>query len=92
MNLMTGGGNVKNTTFPELRALMAKYGLTYSDLGKIIGNTYSTVSKKINKTFNFTLPDMNKIKIYFISRGEADVNISDLFFKWIVTDVTLLEG
>ena len=85
-------GNKKQTkevTFPELRALMAKYGVTYTDIGKIIGNTYQTVSKKFNETYEFGLTDMYKIKEYFISIGEPKENlkIDKLFFDWKFTDV-----
>lgn len=79
----------KGVTFPELRALMAKYGVTYTEIGKIIGNTYQTVSKKFNESYEFGLVDMYKIKEYFINLGESpeDIKIDKLFFDWKFTNV-----
>lgn len=95
MNLLIKGGEytlgnkLKEVTFPELRALMAKYGITYTDIGKIIGNTYQTVSKKFNETYEFGLMDMYKIKEYFLKLGEPpeNIRIDKLFFDWKFTNV-----
>lgn len=79
----------KEVTFPELRALMAKYGITYSKIGEVIGNTYQTVSKKLNESYEFSLTDMYKIKELFSDLGEKSENIKieKLFFEWKFTDV-----
>jgi hypothetical protein len=80
----------QKVTFPELRALMAKYGVTYTTIGEIIENTYQTVSKKFNEnTAEFSLTDMHKIKAYFIQLGEPKdtTTVDKLFFEWKFTSV-----
>jgi hypothetical protein len=71
-------------TFPEVRALKAKHGLTDTDLGKVIGNTYSTFSKKMRRKYDFSLGDMLKITNFFIGKGEK-VDPQMLFFDWILS-------
>lgn len=76
-------------TFPILRALMAKYGLSYADMGRIIPNkitgqpmSYQTFSTKINKEFNFDAREMILIRDYFNSLGE-NVTVQEIFFDWL---------
>lgn len=76
----------KCITFPELRALMAKHGLTQQDMGKIIGNTYRTFGKKLNGEADFTFSEMWKIKEYFKSFGSRK-NTDEIFFDWKLTKV-----
>ena len=73
-------------TFPELRAIMAKYGFTMQQMGGIIGNTYQTFSKKLDEESEFSFSDMVKIKDYFKGIGE-DVTIDKIFFDWKFTIV-----
>jgi hypothetical protein len=70
-----------DVTFPELRALMAKYGLTKNDMGNLIETTYGTFSKKLNLQYFFNFPEMLKIFDFFKSKGE-DITIDKLFFEW----------
>lgn len=71
-------------TFPELRALMAKYGKTQLDMGKVTGTTYITYGKKLNNEADFSMSDMLKIRAFFINLGEApeELTIERLFFAW----------
>ncbi len=68
-------------TFPELRALMAKHGLTQDKISVVIGNTALTFSRKINSQSEFTWADMINIKEFFEDLGE-NVTVEDLFFTW----------
>jgi len=74
------------TTFPELRAMMAKHGLGQKEMGELIGNTYLTFGKKLRGENEFTFYDMLKIKNYFQEKGEG-VSIDSLFFDWNFTKV-----
>ena len=74
------------TTFPELRAMMAKHGLDHTEMGELIGNTRLTFGKKLRGESEFTFYDMVKIKNYFQEQGEA-VSIDSLFFNWNFTKV-----
>lgn len=79
----------RQVTFPILRALMAKHGLSYADMGKIIPNKttgnpmkYQTFSTKINKEFNFDAREMILIRDYFNALGE-NVTVQEIFFDWL---------
>jgi hypothetical protein len=87
--MLKGGRFLRKTgqaapTFPELRALMAKYGKTQLDLGKVTGTTYITYGKKLNSEVDFSMSDMLKIRTYFINLGEdpEDLTMERLFFAW----------
>jgi len=78
-------------TFPELRALMAKYGKTQLDMGKVTldmgkvtGTTYITYGKKLNNEVDFSMSDMLKIRAFFVGLGEnpEELTIERLFFAW----------
>lgn len=68
-------------TFPILRSLMAKYGLTYEKMGQLIGNTYVTFGKKINGQSEFGFNDMEIVTNYFRDKGE-EVTVDYIFFDW----------
>ena len=74
----------KTLPFPELRGLMAKYGLTQQDVGNVIGCKYVTFAKKLNKKSDFSMSDMLKIQAFFIDLGEdpRDMTIERIFFNW----------
>lgn len=73
----------KYKPFPELRALMAKYGVSQVELGESIGNTYHTFGKKLNfDKSEFSHSDMIKIRDYFRQKGE-DVTVEYIFFDWL---------
>ena len=74
------------TTFPELRALMAKHGMNQEKMGALIGNTYLTFGKKLNGHAEFSFNDMVAIKDFFQSKGES-ITIDELFFDWNFTKV-----
>ena len=74
------------TTFPELRALMAKHGMNQEKMGELIGNTYLTFGKKLNGHAEFSFNDMVAVKDYFQAKGES-ITIDDLFFAWNFTKV-----
>ena len=73
-------------TFPELRGVMAKYGLTNNEMAKVIGNTYQTFGKKLDARSEFSFSDMLKIREHFTKKGE-ELSIETLFFKWKFTIV-----
>ena len=73
-------------SFPQLRGLMAKYGLSQQQMGEIIGNTYHTFGKKLNNIADFTYTDMGDIKEFFSEKGEK-LSIENIFFDWCVTIV-----
>ena len=74
----------KTLPFPEVRGLMAKYGLTQQDMGNVIGCGYATFAKKINSKSDFSMSDMLKIRAFFVNLGEdlRDMTIEHLFFTW----------
>lgn len=74
------------TTFPELRALMAKYGMNQEKMGELISNTYLTFGKKLNGHSEFTFYDMSDIVDFFREKGES-VTVDALFFAWNFTKV-----
>lgn len=71
-------------SFPEVRALMGKYGQTKQDLGNVIGNTYQTFARKLNNEAEFSMTDMLKIREFFVELGENPdmLTIEHLFFAW----------
>ena len=71
-------------SFPEIRALMGKYGRTQQDLGFVIGSTYQTFARKLNNETEFSMTDMLKIREFFVELGENpdDLTIERLFFVW----------
>jgi DNA-binding XRE family transcriptional regulator len=73
-------------TFPELRYLMAKHGMTQDKMSAIIGNTPLTFSRKINFQSEFTWDDIVSIKEFFENLGES-ITVDDLFFTWSFTKV-----
>lgn len=73
-------------TFPELRALMAKYGMKQEDMGELIGNTYLTFGRKLNGHAEFSYNDMTTIFDFFKSKDEP-VTMDSLFFAWAFTKV-----
>ncbi len=73
-------------TFPELRALIAKYGLGQEDMGKLIGCSYQTFGSKLRCTSKFTYKDMLVIYDFFTGKGE-EITMDKLFFEWQFTKV-----
>ncbi len=77
----------KEVTFPELRALMAKHGLTQQDMADILGNaTYHSFGRKLNANEDFLFSEMHKITEYFNSLDNT-ANVNDIFFDWKFTKV-----
>ena len=74
------------TTFPELRAVMAKHGMTQQKMGDLTGTTYITFGKKLNGHSEFSYPDMLTIKKFFEEKGES-ASVDALFFDWNFTKV-----
>lgn len=74
-------------TFPELRAVMARYGVTQNDLSTLVGDSSHTFGKKINALAEFTFNDMVEIKEYFRQKGEVNLTVDSLFFEWNFTIV-----
>jgi hypothetical protein len=78
--------NSEINPFPVLRGLMAKHkGITFEQMGDIIGTVDRTFSKKINGEAEFYFSDMWKITEFFKSKGE-NLTIENIFFDWIVHD------
>ncbi len=68
-------------TFPELRAAMAREGLTYEDMAKVMGLHLRTFVNKINGTTEFHFDEMLAAREYFITLG-YDYSVEGLFFAW----------
>ena len=68
-------------SFPEIRALMAKYGMNQEKMGELIGNNYVTFGRKLNGLSEFSFNDMVTIKSFFEGKGEP-VTVDALFFDW----------
>ena len=70
--------------FPEVRALMGKYGKNQQDLGATLGTTYQTFARKLNNETEFGMTDMLKVREFFVGLGEnpGDLTIERLFFAW----------
>lgn len=70
--------------YPEIRALMAKYGVTKKIVAGIIGASRQTVASKLNNQSEFYFTEMLKLRAYFINLGAnpAEVTIDRLFFEW----------
>jgi pyruvate-formate lyase len=81
-----GENMIDKKTFPELRGIMAKYGMNNSKMGKLINNTYQTFGKKLDYESDFRLSEMVKIRDFFISKGE-EITMETLFFTWMFTIV-----
>lgn len=79
------------TTFPELRALMAKHGMNFDKMARVIDTTYATFSKKINGVTDFNYSEMLAIWDFFVSRGEK-VTVDHIFFDWEFTEVNKAGG
>ena len=73
-------------TFPELRALMAKYGMNYEKMGRVINTSYATFSKKLNCVTEFTFSDILAIRDFFVEKGE-DTTADKIFFDYKFTKV-----
>jgi hypothetical protein len=76
---------VKMKPFPDLRGMLRKYGLTYTDYGTILGKTKNTAILKLDNKVPFTQTEMFKTVNYFKSVGETDVTADKLFFAWMST-------
>ena len=72
--------------YPELRALLAKYGVTYSDLAEVVGMDYSSVALKMTDKREFKGSEMHKIKDYFFKKGEQGLSLEKIFFDWKFTN------
>lgn len=70
--------------YPEIRALMAKYGITTKIVADIIGVSRQTVWSKLNNKSDFYFTEMLKLRAYFLNLGAspAEVTIDRLFFEW----------
>jgi hypothetical protein len=55
----------KTIAYPELRALMAKYGVTIIMLAAVIKRSIANTSHKINKQLPFSIIEMSAIRDYF---------------------------
>jgi len=71
--------------FPELRAVMARHGVTQSDLAELVGDSPHTFGKKMNALAEFTFNDIVKIREFFRDKGEIAVTVDSLFFDWNFT-------
>ncbi len=67
--------------FPDLRAVMAKYGLTSEDLAEVTGSCYATFNRKLNMKREFTFSEILAVTNYFRELGE-DCTAESLFFNW----------
>ena len=65
--------------FPEIRALMGKYGVNLEKMGSVMGCNYMTVSNKLNGHSEFKFSEMVRIMEFFSAKGE-DVSVEFLFF------------
>lgn len=74
------------TTYPELRALMAKHGLNNEKMGRLLYMNSITFGRKLSGKNEFTYNELLAIKDYFASLGEG-INIDKLFFAWRLTKV-----
>ena len=63
--------------YPNLRAEIARRGVTLSQLAEVIGVTLQTMSKKINGGSEFTLNEAYAIKDFL----GVDAPIEELFKK-----------
>ena len=70
---------VTGVTYPELRALMAKHGLNYSNMAELTGTSINSFGNKINGKHDFSIKDMVTIKRFFAEKGES-VTVDFIFF------------
>ena len=71
----------KKITFPRLRELRGKYGLTNLEISNILGlKTHTAYMSKISGC-RFLFSDMVKLTKYFNSLGESET-VQSLFFDW----------
>jgi hypothetical protein len=86
--MLKGGRFLRKTgqalPFPEVRAMMGKYGKTKQDMGIVINTTYNTFAKKLNGDADFSMTEMLKIRAFFVGLGEnpEELTIERLFFTW----------
>ncbi|KNY30207.1 helix-turn-helix domain-containing protein [Pseudobacteroides cellulosolvens] len=78
--------------YSNLKQLMAKYGMTISDISQIVGKSYRQTIKILNKEKMqsgtipvFNVNEASKIVIYFHKLGEASVTLDELFFDQVET-------
>ena len=77
---------MEQVPFPELRALMARHGITQAEMSSVCGITYRTFTKKIRGLADFTISEMWKIKDYFAGL-DSEKTIDEIFFDWKFTKV-----
>lgn len=67
------GGEIvkKKPAYPILAQLMAKHGMTKSDISNIIGVSYRNTLKKLNKETTFNLVEAGNITKVFRDLGET---------------------
>jgi DNA-binding Xre family transcriptional regulator len=65
-----GGERMKKPAFPILAQLMAKHGISRSDISEVIGLSYRNTLKKINGETKFDLVEAGKITKTFRGLGE----------------------
>lgn len=77
----------KTVTFPILRSLMARFGLTQKDLSVVISCNQNTFSRKLNCIQDFKLFEMVRIVQYLRKLG-CELGVEAIFYDWILTKVT----
>jgi hypothetical protein len=73
--------------YPELRGLLAKYNMTFEDLGKVINRSSSSMHMKMNDIVKFSCSEIKMIRDFFRSKGEKDITADKIFFDWQSTIV-----
>lgn len=77
---------MEQVTFPDLRALMARHGITQKQMSNVVGSTERTFGKKLKGEVDFTISEMWAIKDFFARLGSKKT-IDEIFFNWKFTKV-----
>jgi DNA-binding XRE family transcriptional regulator len=72
----SGGEQMKNPTYPKLAQLMAKHGMTKTDISDIIEVSYRNTLNKMNRKARLSIVEAAKITQRFKDLGETvSVNV-----------------
>jgi DNA-binding XRE family transcriptional regulator len=86
-----GGEKMKMPHYPNLRQLMAKYGMTKGDIAEILGITYRQTLSKMNRVKTkkghaiFSMEEGFKISKFFQNLGEK-VTVDYIFFDSVTSN------
>ena len=71
---------VRKVYFSNLTQLMARHGISKTDIADIIKISYRQTLKKLSKEVRFDIDEAKKIVEFFRAKGEDKITVDVIFF------------